>query len=465
MTTEAWVWAWARGWRSSLRVRYTASATLLAALVFSLGGGIALRLYHDSLVSAVDGSGLQTAGAIAAGVRSGSLPDPIPVPVAVGVPRVQILGTAGTLLSGDPASVKDPPLLTLSAGEDQRVSSVTGSPYLPERHAALVAIRTAAPGGGSDTVVVAESLDAADARTRQAIEFSAAAGAGCLAMVAAVAWFAVGRTLGRVERLRAQVATVALGGELTRRVPAKGRDELAGLGGTLNEMFAALARSDERQRRFVADAAHELRTPIAGLHASIEVAVRHPDLARDGLWLRELRDGHGRLARLVEDLLVLASLDERAPRRSEPVALAGVVTDAAHHSARAGVRVEVVRLGSATVLGDETRLERVVGNLVDNAVRHAHSCVHLALDVEDDVAVITVGDDGPGIEPCDRDRVWERFTRLDHSRTRTAGGGGLGLALVKELVEAHGGTSQVGRAEIGGALFTVRIPLAGAADP
>ena len=457
-------------WRSSLRARYALVATLLAAMAFTAGGAIALRLYHESLVASVDNSALDTAGAIAAGARGGPLPNPIPMPVAAGVPRVQILDAAGKVLSGDPASVQDPPFRSsLFTGASTSVTDVTGSPYLPEHHAALIAVRTAT-AGGPVTVLVVQSLDEADARTSQAIELSSAAGALCLVTVAAVAWLAVGSTLRRVERLRAQVETVTASGDLSRRVQGAGRDELAGLGATLDEMLAALARSDERQRRFVADAAHELRTPIAGLHASIEVAGLHPNLPRDDKWLGELRDGHRRLGRLVDDLLVLASVDEHAPRHRTPVRLEGVLIDAAQRRTPPGLRIHFEATGRATILGDPTQLERIVANLVDNAVRHARSEVRLALVAEAADAVITVADDGAGIAPDDRDRIWVRFARLEDERSQLSaglpgehngGGTGLGLALVKELVQVHGGTASVTDAESGGALFTVRLPLAG----
>jgi signal transduction histidine kinase len=315
--------------------------------------------------------------------------------------------------------------------------------------------------GGTDTVLVAQSLDEADQRTSQAIELSTVIGAASVAMVAAVAWLAVGRTLRRVERLRARVCAVTASGDLERWVPQSGADELAGLGATLNEMLAALARASDRQRRFVADAAHELRTPIAGLNASIDVAARHPHLARDPAWLGELSDAHRRLGRLVEDLLVLARLDEHAPHRRGPVELAGLVTDAARRRTPDAVRIEVSPLAPATVLGDETQLDRILTNLIDNAVRHARSAVHIALTTRDGEAVITVTDDGPGVPAPDRDRIWERFTRLDDARSRGGGGTGLGLALVKELTQAHGGTTHVTDAatHTGGAAFHIHIPL------
>lgn len=455
---------------ASLRLRYTLCATLLAAVTFVGGGAIALTFYHDSLVDEVNHGSHDTASGVAAGVTYGEMVVPIPMPVAAGVPRIQILDAAGKVISGDPSSYKDPPFAApLSAtGPKERITSLTDSPYLPEHHTSLVAERATTPLGAVETVVVAQSLDTADARTSQAVELSAIIGAASVAMVAAVAWLAVGRTLRRVERLRAQVLAVTASGDLSRQVPQSGADELARLGATLNAMLAALARSAERQRRFVADAAHELRTPIAGLNASIDVAARHTELARDPGWFGELSDGHRRLGRLVDDLLVLAGLDENAPRRHTPVDLAGVIADAARRRTPPGVRIEAEQAAEPiTVLGDQTQLERIVANLVDNAVRHAHSIVRITLTTdapEPGHAILTVADDGPGVPTADRERIWQRFTRLDDARSRDlrshgSAGSGLGLALVRELAEAHAGTAYVTDADIGGAAFHVRLPL------
>jgi signal transduction histidine kinase len=453
-----------RRWRSSLRLRYAVTATLLAAVTFAVGGAVALTLYHDNLVSNVDDGVRGTARAIAAAAERAPLPDPIPMPVALGVPRVQVLNAAGKVISGDPASVADPPMLTLARGQNGRVVSVAHPANLPERSAAVIAVRTASPIGPL-TIVVAASLDPADDKTNQALELSAVLGGVSLAAVGAVAWLTAGGTLRRVERLRAQVAAITGSGDLARRVPEAGTDELSRLSSTLNEMLAAMSRSAERQRRFVADAAHELRTPLAGLRASLDVAVSHPETAADQTWVAELAEGHRRLGRLVNDLLVLARIDGGAPRRRQAVDLAGVVTDGTRRRIPAGIELRAGRIEPAVVSGDESQLGRVVTNLVDNALRHARGAVRVALTVEDGQAVISVADDGPGIPPADREQIWDRFVRLDHDRARAGGGSGLGLALVRELVQAHGGTASAADPATGpGALFVVRLPLCAGHD-
>jgi signal transduction histidine kinase len=452
-----------RGRRSSLRLRYAMMASLFAAVTFVASGAFAITRYHDSLVSAVDNSVRATANALADQARKAPLPDPIPMPVASGVPRVQVLNGAGQVISGDPASVRDPPLLALARAQSQQVVSVSQPASLPERRAAVVAVR-ASSRAGPVTIIVAASLDPADTETNQALELSALLGALSVTVVGVVAWLTAGRTLRRVELMRAQVEAITASGDPGRRVTDAGTDELARLSSTLNEMLAAMSRSSERQRRFVADAAHELRTPLAGLSTSLEVAISHPETAADGSWVAELADGHRRLGRLVNDLLVLAGLDGDAPRHRQPVDLAGVVTDGTRRLTPPGVELVSGRIEHAVVSGDESQLTRVVTNLVDNALRHARSTVQVALASEDDAAVITVADDGPGIPAADRDRIWDRFVRLDTDRGRASGGSGLGLALVKELVAEHDGTVSVTDHREGtGAIFVVRLPLTGVA--
>ena len=226
-------------------------------------------------------------------------------------------------------------------------------------------------------------------------------------------------------------------------------------------MLDSLEASVHRQRRFVADAAHEMRTPVAGMTTTLEVARTHPQASQT--LVDDLLDGHRRLGRLVNDLLILAAVDGRAPQRAEPVDLAGVVTDCSRRPVPDGISLHLGRLDRVFVLGDETQLSRVVSNLVDNALRYAASMVELSVRQDGQQAVITVSDDGPGIPEPERERIWERFARLDDDRSRASGGSGLGLAMVKELTDAHRGTVSVtGRQPGPGATFLVRLPVTAA---
>ncbi|MBV9661276.1 MAG: HAMP domain-containing histidine kinase [Acidimicrobiales bacterium] len=434
-------------------------ATVFAAVTFTAGGAVALRLYHDNLVSTVETSVHSAARAIAAAVHRGPLPDPIPMPVASGVPRVQVLDAAGRVISGDPASADAPPMTRLAGISLNTVRTVSEPTNLPEHHAAVTALLTTGSSGPL-TVEAVGSLDAADAKTSTAIQLSALAGGICLAVIGLVAWVTTGRTLRRVERLRSQVSTITATEDPAGRVPQSGRDELARLGVTLNQMLATLARSAERHKRFAADAAHELRTPIAGLSAAIDLACFHPKTIDQATWTAELAEGHRRLGHLVDDLLELASLDGDAPKLRQPTNLAHIVTDGTRRPAPPGVDLQVGTAQPVVVLGDPRQLARILTNLVDNALRHAQRTVTLHVIGTNGYAVLSVTDDGPGIPVADRQRIFDRFVRLDGHRARPGGGSGLGLALVHDMVAAHAGTVTATGSASGGATFIVRLPLA-----
>jgi signal transduction histidine kinase len=228
----------------------------------------------------------------------------------------------------------------------------------------------------------------------------------------------------------------------------------------MNRMLDRLERAHVRERRFVADASHELRSPIAAIRQHAEVALAHPELA-DGLPSVAHAESL-RMQSLVDDLLLLAQADEdRAELRRRPVDVDDLVLAEAHRLREAGTTdVDTRGVSAARVHGDPAALRRVLRNLVDNAVRHARRRVGLSLGERDGWAVLHVDDDGPGVPVADRSRVFERFVRLDDARPNTDGGtGGLGLAIVAEVVAAHGGAVELGDAPSGGARVTVRLPL------
>ena len=448
----------ARLWHASLRLRLTVAGTALAAMIFTVGGAIVIILYHQSLTDSVRHTVAHTAAEVAAQITSaGKLPDPIPMPVGPGVPRVQVLDSRNHVITGDPASAGQPAILRLAPGLSRQQAVVHRLSQLDASSAAVCAVRAATPHGPV-TVVAALTLDPAGARTRAAAEFTAALSAVALAVVGTVAWLTAGRTLRPVEWMRRQATEITASGDLSGRLADPGAGELARLGGTLNEMLTSLERSVDRQRRFVADAAHELRTPLAGMTAALEVAHRHPDTSET--LIPDLLAGHRRLSHLVNDLLVLAALDGGAAQRAEPVDLAGVVTDCSRRHVPDGINLRLGHLARVFVLGDESQLSRVVSNLVENALRYAKSVVELAVRTDSGQAVISVADDGPGIPVADRERIWERFVRLDDDRSRASGGSGLGLAMVRELAAAHGGTAVVASRDPGpGTAFLVRLPI------
>ncbi|MFF0588148.1 ATP-binding protein [Streptomyces sp. NPDC003781] len=273
-----------------------------------------------------------------------------------------------------------------------------------------------------------------------------------LAVVAWVTWLVTRRALRPVEGIRREMAAITASEDLARRVPVPAtHDEVARLATTTNETLAALESSVERQRGFVADASHELRSPIASLRTQLEVAAAHPELLDlDGAVADTVR-----LQRLAADLLLLARLDAGERPADARVDLAALAREAAE--GRSGVRVRGAE-GPVSVAGSRGQLGRVLANLLDNAQRHARSAVEVSVRRDGDTAVVAVADDGEGVPAADRERIFERFVRLDAARSRDDGGAGLGLAIARDVAVRHGGTLTVHDAPAGGALFELRLP-------
>jgi two-component system OmpR family sensor kinase len=340
----------------------------------------------------------------------------------------------------------------------------------------------ALPNGQS--VIVAFALDDVNNTVNRLIWIDGIASAVVLVALGLVGYFMIRsslRPLVKVERTAEAIAA----GDLSRRVEVVDEHtEVGRLGTSLNTMlgqiedaFHARERSElnaraseERMRRFVADAGHELRTPLTSVRGFAELyrmgAV--PDEAELARVMKRIEDEAARMGLLVEDLLLLARLDQQRPLERQPVDLLALAGDAvadlhALHPER-DLRLITDPGGEPPiVIGDEGRLRQVIGNLLGNAYTHTppDTQVRLSISVDGPFAVLAVADNGPGMRPEDTARVFERFFRADPSRVRSSGGSGLGLSIVAALVAAHNGTVEV-RSELGiGTTFTVRLPLAG----
>jgi signal transduction histidine kinase len=227
---------------------------------------------------------------------------------------------------------------------------------------------------------------------------------------------------------------------------------------TLNAMLDRLQASTDRQQRFVADASHELRSPVANIKAAVEVALRRPDIADWPAVARDVLDQDERMASLVDELLFLARFDEgTAVPRQSAVEVSEIVGRQAEAGRPTRAPVVITAIEPGSVLADRGHLERIIGNLVDNAARHATTIVELSVIVSGEWVDVRVRDDGPGVPEADRSRIFERFVRLEEDRARASGGFGLGLAIVNELVGLYGGSISVGDAQPG-AVFTMRLP-------
>ncbi|MET7656135.1 MULTISPECIES: HAMP domain-containing sensor histidine kinase [unclassified Streptomyces] len=308
------------------------------------------------------------------------------------------------------------------------------------------------PGKGLLTVYAGASLTAERSAVRSALTVMLIGFPLLLAVVAGVTWLVTRRALRPVEGIRRELAAITAAADLTRRVPEPDtHDEVARLALTTNETLAALETSVERQRRFVADASHELRSPIASLRTQLEVGVAHPGL----LDVAGAVEDTVRLQRLAADLLLLARLDAgEGPVSGARVDLAALVREEA--AGRPDVAVDAE---SVEVAGSRGQLGRVLANLLDNARRHARSAVTVTVRRAGERAVVEVADDGDGVPEADRERIFERFVRLDDARGRDDGGAGLGLAIARDVAVRHGGTLTVRETPAGGALFELRLPI------
>ncbi|MGW5634519.1 ATP-binding protein [Streptomyces sp. NPDC003832] len=274
-----------------------------------------------------------------------------------------------------------------------------------------------------------------------------------LAVVAGVTWLVTRRALGPVEGIRREMAEITASEDMSRRVPEPDtHDEIARLARTTNETLGALEASVERQRRFVADASHELRSPIASLRTQLEVAAAHPEfLDLDGAVADTVRLQH-----LAADLLLLARLDAGERPTGTRLDLARLAVEESAGRALVTVGTD----GPAEVSGSRSQLGRVLANLLNNAERHARTAITLTVRRDGDRVALEVADDGDGVPEADRERIFERFVRLDEARSRDDGGAGLGLAIARDVAERHGGTLTVREAPAGGALFELRLPAA-----
>jgi signal transduction histidine kinase len=455
--------------RGSVRAR-TAAASVLVVGAGVVAASVAVSaLLHNTLLDDTDRAAVHGAQDVAALIQAGALPERLPIPSDKEHEEllVQVVGPAGRIVSasdrmaGAPLMLAGPP----PPPGQTRTATVDGIPIARSESFRVVALTTVTPAGpytvyaASELRLVARS----DAALRRWLVLG---GPPFLALVAVVSWFIADRALRRVEGIRAEVDEI-IPEALQRRVPEPpGDDEITRLTRTMNEMLGRLQLAGERQRRFVADASHELKSPLAAVQADLEVALAHPATADwPATAARLLAEGE-RMEQLVADLLFLAQCDEgdfsslTAP--AERVAFDQVVGDeVARLGGRWTVPVEVddaLPPGEPPIVaGRPEHLARAVRNLLENAARHARQRVSVALRADDGEVELVVADDGPGIDPADRGRVFDRFTRLDDGRGRDEGGTGLGLPIAREIVEAHGGRISIGDGP--GGRLVVRLPV------
>ena len=390
-------------------------------------------------------------------LQSGTEPDQLHIRLEEDA-FVQIVGDGGSVVASSPTMEGQAPAADLNAGESQIVEGLPGE----EDDPFMVVGRTAAAGSEDLLVLVGRSLEDSRANAHAVAEVLVIVFPLMLLVVGLTTWAMVGRALEPVEEIRKAAAEIS-GAELHRRVPnPSGDDEIARLTRTMNDMLSRLEESRAEQHRFVSDASHELRNPIAAIRQHAETALAHPELTHVPGLAEDVLAENSRLQEVAENLLLLARIDERAVRTNrQTIDLDDIVlTEAARLTPAGDIHVDTRKVSAAQVRGDKAQLERLVRNLLVNAVRYAESAVDLSLDESAGQVSLRVDDDGPGIPAPERARVFQRFSRLDEGRARDGGGAGLGLAIVAGVVAIHDGSVSVEDSPLGGARFVVLLPLA-----
>ena len=447
----------------TVRGKLAALAALLVAVVLTTSAVGLIIAQERVLLHGIDEALRQRADNIAGTIAGGQFGSRLP---AEGDPEdsfLQVLGPTGRVIAASPnaaglAAVVPP------RPEDSPERLTTDRGIALSSGDFRVLARRVGSGPDARTLVVSKNLDDVNESVR-ILESSLAISIPLVTLVLGwLVWWLTGRALRPVESIRAEVADIQ-GTELHRRVPTPPTyDEISRLATTMNAMLDRVEQATEGQRRFVADASHELRGPLTRMRSSLEVVIRHPGTTEPGEVYRSLLDDAVDLQQLVDDMLFLARADAGAlPVAGDPVDLDDLVLEEARRlREETSVQVDTSGVSGARTAGDQRQLARVVRNLAGNAARHACSEVRFELRENGARCVLVVADDGPGVPREHRDTVFQRFTRRDDARSPDAGGVGLGLAIVADIVTRHAGevTIEDGPSDGRGARFVVRLPRA-----
>lgn len=440
----------------SLRARITLVATVGVLLALAVASAALVSGIRGSLVGQTQEAAEHQVGLVARELAADRLPDPSqlagtnpPVAVLVRGPDGILAGTqAQALFLRAPVTdiLRRLDTLERRAGDELVAATIDD----------LVVARRAVNRPDGEYTVVAISPLADVSRSIDTVGRALMIATPVMtALVGLLCWHVVGRALRPVEVLRRRADDISHT-NLGERLPvAATGDEIERLSVTLNDMLGRLAGALRRQREFVSDTAHELRTPLATMRTELEVALAHLGAGGWRATAEQLLVDQGRLEKLAHDLLMLARLDEGVGLRSDALRLDEVVA-----GETTALPDDAVRLQPLVVHGDHDALAGAVRNLVDNACRHTAERVEVSVHGDDGHAVVRVDDDGPGVPADQRARIFERFARVDAARARSDGGTGIGLAIVRSVAEAHDGAITVGDAPSGGARFELRLPPA-----
>jgi signal transduction histidine kinase len=452
-------WWRPRYWGIAFRSAIVSGTVVLVAFLIA-GMGLAVLLYR-SLLDGVNDAAAGRVRDIVAALQYDTVPE-LDGPLTITDQRivaVQIIDQAGNVVQRSASAPPDPLVLPGSIG----TTMVIGLPdHGPDGGDVRISAQAVNGKGARYTVVVGAGSEDIESTVKTVLILLAGASPIVTAVSATVTHRLVARSLRSVDAIRTRVADISTS-DLSDRVPVPvNHDEISALAVTMNEMLARIEAGHDAQRRFVGDASHELRSPVAAILSALDVAAAHPEFLNEELATSTLRPEAQRMESLVEDLLLLARADERGlTLQHKDVDLDDVASNEMGRLLRETTLTVDADLAPTRLIGDRGGLSRVLRNLLENAARHAVSRVELRVYPEGSNAILTVGDDGRGIPEGDRERVFDRFVRLDAARARSGGGAGLGLAIVSEVVAAHGGNVAIGDRPGGGALVTVQLPLYG----
>lgn len=444
--------------RWGISARSAAVSAVVVLCAFALAGAGLDAILYRSLLAGVDYASAERVRDITKALQSDPLDrlDTSLLHTDHRVVAIQVIAPDGTVVKRS-SSAPSTPLVPVPRFDSKLRRALPDDAVAGDNM--RVSGQRVATASGDYTVLVGGGNEAVEA-TAQTVALLLACSAPIIVGVAASAtYWLVRRSLRSVDAIRTRVAEISTS-DLAERVPVpNGHDEIAALAVTMNQMLSRLEAGHRAQQRFLGDASHELRSPLATIISGLEVVEAHPDLLDAEMTTNTLLPEAHRMRTLIEDLLLLARADEqRLVRRKEEVALDDIAeAEAARVRRDAGCAIDL-DVCPVRFTGDPEAISRMARNLLENAARHASSRVTLEVGSQDATAVLTVSDDGPGIAPAERTRVFERFVRLDSDRARSGGGAGLGLAIVAEVVAAHGGTITVDDRPGGGTRMTVALP-------
>jgi signal transduction histidine kinase len=448
-------WLRPSNWGISTRSAIVSASVVLVAILVT-GAGL-LFVLNRSLQSSVDDAAAGRVRDIVAALDFDIAAD-LDNSLLAGdqrVSAVQVIGSDGKVIRRS-ASAPDTPLLPVSSFGTSLRAGIPDD--LSPNEDMRMSGQTAHTATGTYTVIVGAGSESAE-HTVATVALLLAIAAAIITVVAAMVNFRlVKRSLRSVEAIRSRVSEISAS-DLSDRVPVPPQsDEISALAKTMNEMLARVECGHDAQRRFVGDASHELRSPLASIISALEVAQEYPEVLDDELTSGTLIPEAQRMQALVEDLLLLARADERGLALRDDEIDLDVLAEGEANRLRRDTDLDIrLHTEAATLTGDLGGMARVLRNLLDNAVWHAKSTVEIVVKRRKTAAVLSVADDGPGIPAQDRSRVFDRFVRLDSDRSRDGGGTGLGLAIVAEIVASHNGTVSIDDRSGGGTIVTVTL--------